>query len=561
METSRVLCGVRSCYHVAFAFALCAAGGCTAKVGGEQQPGGGGTGAEAGAGAGAGGAASTSSGGLTWRRLRRLSVREYANVVSDLLGPDAAAEVATALPLEPRLGGFDNQDSALFVSAAFQESVADLAEKLAKAAEPATLWSCDTVAGSAACVEDFLVSFATRAYGRHPTEDELARLRTVAATGEDYAAALRLIVEVVLQSPHTLYVSELGPLDSVATPGQPLRLTPDEVASQLSFLLRGSRPDEELRAAAASTNFAQPQDIEREATRLLGAPSSLRELRRFVFGWLDMEEIAQAPKSAEAFPELTEAVVSAMQQELDAFVDARLEGAGTVADFFTATPSSVSQDLRAIYGADYDAAGGFDPARRAGVLSLPGFLTYHASQQHSGPVERGLFVRRQLLCTVIPPPPAAVLERLANSSLDDVDRTKTTRQKYEVHLDDSSCSGCHRQFDPIGFGMEEMDGIGRYRTTENGLPVDSTGELSGTDVDGPFEGVAQLSGKLAQSELLEACVVNHFFRFATARTAEPADARVLADWSAAFSRAGGKLEALISAYVAHPTFALRRDDR
>lgn len=553
MQTSR--------YHVAFAFAVYAAGGCTAEIGGKPQPGSSDTGGGASAGANTAGAASVSWEGLTTRRLRRLSVREYANVVNDLLGPSAASKVVAALPLEPRLGGFDNQDSALFVSAAFQESVADLAETLAKSAEPAALWPCAPPTGSAACLEDFLVSFATKAYGRPPAADELTRLRTVAATGEDYASSLRLVVEVVLQSPHTLYVSELGPVDAPATTGQPLRLTPDEVASQLSFLLRGSRPDEQLRAAAASTKFAQPQDIEREATRLLAAPSSLRELRRFIFGWLDMEEIADAPKSAEVFPELTEAIVGAMQQELDAFVDARLEDTGTIVSFFTATPPNVSPALRSIYGADYDATSGFNPARRAGVLSLPGFLTYHASQQHSGPVERGLFVRRQLLCTDIPPPPAAVLERLANSPLDDVDRTKTTRQKYEVHLDDSSCSSCHRQFDPIGFGMEEMDGIGRYRTTENGLPVDSTGELSGTDVDGPFEGVAQLSRKLAQSKMLEACVVKHFFRFATARAAEAADAGVVNDWAAAFSQRGGKLDALISAYVAHPTFALRRDDR
>jgi hypothetical protein len=499
--------------------------------------------------------------GLTPRRLRRLSVREYANVVGDLLGPAAAAEVASALPLEPRLGGFDNQDSALFVSAAFQESVAALAEKLAKAAQPADLWSCDTPAGSAACLESFLASFATKAYGRPPAEDELTRLRAAAATGEDYATSLRLVVEVVLQSPHTLYLSELGPIGAPATPGQPLRLTPDEVASQLSFLLTGSRPDEQLRAAAASTRFAKPQDIQQEAVRLPAASSSLRELRRFVFGWLDMEAIAQAPKSTEAFPELSEQVVAAMQQELDAFVDAQLEGAGTITGFLTATPSSVARELLPIYGSDYDAARGFDPARRVGVLSLPGFLTYHASQQHSGPVERGLFVRRQLLCTDIPPPPAAVLERLANNPLDDVDRTKTTRQKYEVHLDDSSCSGCHRQFDPIGFGMEEMDGIGRFRTTENGLPVDSTGELSGTDVDGPFEGVAQLSGKLAQSEMLRACAVNHFFRFATARPAEAADACVVDDWAKTFSQGGGKIADLIGAYVAHASFALRRDDR
>jgi hypothetical protein len=188
-------------------------------------------------------------------------------------------------------------------------------------------------------------------------------------------------------------------------------------------------------------------------------------------------------------------------------------------------------------------------------------LTYHASNQHSGPVERGLFVRRQLFCFDVPAPPQNVLDRISQNPINDADATRTTRQKYQVHLDEQLCFACHQNFDPIGFGMEDMDGIGRYRTTENGLPVDATGMLTGTDVDGPFEGVAQLTRKLAQSKQVEACTVQHFFRFANARAAEAADACVVKEWADAFSAHGGRIADLVRTYAAHRSFALRKDDR
>lgn len=498
--------------------------------------------------------------GLTTRRLRRLSGREYTNVVRDLLGETAAKQVATALPFEPRLAGFDNQDGALFVSPAFQTAVADLAQSLAATADPTALAPCPGGA-SAACLDQFATSFATKAYGRIPTADELVRLRTVTSSGQDYATSVRLVVEYVLQSPHTLYLSELGALDAVPTQGQPLRLTAEEVASQLSFLLLDSRPDEALRQAAASTGFSTPEDIEREATRLLAGPNALQALHRFVTGWFDLDQVALAPKSAEVFPQLTDEVVVAMQQELDTFIDSQLRAGGKISDFLSAVPNTVAPALMPIYGADYDPARGFDPKHRVGMLSLPGVLTYHASDQHSGPVERGLFVRRQLLCTEIPPPPQNVLDRIAANPVDDADTSRTTRQKFQAHLDDPTCAGCHQNFDPIGFGMEDMDGIGRYRTTENGLAIDATGALTGTDVDGPFTGAAELTRKLAQSKLLEACTVQHFFRFANARAAEAGDACVVKEWADQLSASGGKIPDLIRAYVAHRTFALRKDDR
>jgi hypothetical protein len=499
--------------------------------------------------------------GLTNRRLRRLSRREYANVVSDLLGAKYQANVLAAWPFEANLAGFDNQDSNLFVSDSLHEKISDLAAELAAAITPADVAPCSTSGGSAACLQSFITSFASKAFGRTLTSEELARVNTVAAMGQDYATSVRLVVELVLQSPHFLYVSELGAADASATPGQAVPLTPDEVASQLSFMLLGARPDAALLSAVASNTLSSKADVMREAERLLKTSRASVELSRFIKGWLAMEPVADAPKSPTTFAALTPAITAAMQQELDAFITAQLEaGQGTFSAFFTAPSANIPAALGPVYGADL-VNGVPNPAHRAGVLTLPGFLTYHASYAHSGPIERGLFIRRQLLCQQVPPPPDSVLMRIAANPINPDDTTKTTRQKYEAHVNEASCSGCHSRFDPIGYGFEEMDGIGRYRTEENGQTVDTSGELTLSDVDGKFSGVVELSTKLARSKMVQDCAVSHFFRFAQSRPAETNDACVVQDWSARLAAAGGRIGELVMAQVSHPNFANRKDDR
>lgn len=518
----------------------------------------GGTGSPAGGGHGTGGAPAIACDSLTSRRVRRLSLREYSNVVTDLLGASAGAMVTTALPAEPLVGGFDNQSTFLYISPSLQESISDLAAALATGANPATLAPCTTVAGSPACLQTFIRGFASQAYGRPLADDELARISGVASMGQDYATSVRLVVELVLQSPNTLYVSELGPPSAATATRKPVALTPYEIASQLSFLLAGSRPDATLLKAAETTLFATPADILAQAQRMLAAAPAKAAMTRFVVGWLDMAPISEAYKSADAFPELTPKVLAGMQQEFDQFVATQLDGGnGTVASFFTATSTNVPAALAPLYGADLLPTG-LDPTHRRGVLSLAGLLTYHSNDSSSGPVQRGLLVRRQLLCQDIPPPPA---NAVTSNPVDPTDTTMTTRQKFAIHATDPSCSGCHSLFDPIGFGFEQMDGIGRFRTRENTLMVDSAGQLTRTDVDGAFEGPAQLSAMLARSTMVESCMVNHFFTFAQARPTTSADACVVDDWSTRFTQGGGHIKDLVLAAVGDPSFASRKDDR
>jgi hypothetical protein len=494
------------------------------------------------------------------RRVRRLSGREYVNVLSDLLGPALAAEARALLPFEPHVAGFDNQDSALIVSAPFQEVLASVAEKVSAKVLPDSIAPCATAGGSTACLDAFARSFARKAYGRNLSAEEVARLMTVAATGESYATSVRLVVEVVLQSPHTVYASELGPLDAAPSPAK-IALTPEELASQVSLLLTAARPDADLLRAAGEGRLATPDDLKREVDRLIRTPRAKEQLRSFIGGWLDMGPVQSAPKNVASFPAFSPAIAAAMQEEIDTFIDQKVAGGdGTFASLLSDTSAYVPAALQPIYGPDLQ-GGALDPKRRRGILSLPGVLTYHSADHHSGPVERGLLVRRQLLCQDVPAPPDSVLQRIAQNPIDTQDKAKTTRQKYEQHVTEAFCNACHGQFDPIGFGMEEMDGLGRFRTLENGLLVDSSGRLAQTDVDGPFTGVAALAEQLAKSQALRACFARHFYRFAESRPAKESELCLVDGMAKSFEQSGGHFRDLIVRYVTDSGFAFRRDDR
>ena len=533
---------------------------------GQGSGGGGGTGGAPGGGGAAGGPTSGGGGApgsclaAGSRTVRRLSQREYLNVVTDILGAPAAAVAAPMLPFEPRVAGFDNQDGALLVSAAFQEALAGAAEKLAAMADATKLAPCATAGGSPACLDAFTRSFARQAFGRSATADEVQHLLAVAALGTSYANSVQLIVEVVLQSPQMLYQSALG-VDAPPA-GPTTALAQLEIASQLSFLLTGARPDETLLQAAEQGHLGTPAELEAEVQRLLATPRAQRQLRLFVNGWVDMGAVAEAPKNPASFPTFTPDIVAAMQEEWNAFVDDNVAGgSGTLAALMSGTSAHIPAALAAIYGGELDAAGTLDPLHRRGILSLPALLTYHSADQHSGPIERGLLVRRQLLCQDVPPPPPSVLQQVAANPIDSNDKGRTTRMKYEQHKSQAFCAACHAQFDVIGFGMEEMDGIGRYRTTENGLPVDSSGQLTNSGADGPFNGVVDLSAKLATSDTFATCFVHQFFRFAEARDPQAGDQCAIDAWTTAFNAGGGHIKDLLASYVSDPGFAVRKEDR
>jgi hypothetical protein len=194
-----------------------------------------------------------------------------------------------------------------------------------------------------------------------------------------------------------------------------------------------------------------------------------------------------------------------------------------------------------------------DGTHRAGILSQGGLLSLLGKADQTSPVHRGKFVREQLLCDDLPPPPADLMIKPPELSA-----TLTTRQRFTQHSADIACSGCHRLMDPIGLGFESFDGAGLYRASENGQPIDDSGQVNDSDAGGPFTGVAELAAKLAGSDDVRACVAAKWFRYGYGRGETTADACTLQRLQGGFAASGGRIQDLLVALTQSDAFLYRR---
>jgi len=527
-------------------------------------------------GAGGGTSADGPAAGLT-RRVRRLSNHEYDDVVRDLLG-DTTQPSRGFLIADSFANGYDNGSDELAVQS---DQVLDYqlaAESLAATAVanrlPALLNGCDPAAsGDDACLEAFLAYLPPRAFRRPLSADELGRLRALYTAGAGtggLAQGVQLVIEALLQSPEFLYREELGAPDAVPDGSGRVTLTPYEVASELSFMITGSMPDDELFMAVTDGRFGGPDDYRREAQRLMATPAATESTRRFLHEWLGTDRLADVVKDQNVYPAFRAdpsnglpTAATSMMGELDRdFVALVTGGAGSLRELFTSNQSYVDGRLAALYGVDAPAGSDFGavtlaPDVRRGILTRLGYLTVHADQDSSGPIARGVFLMSNLLCLTVPPRPATVPS--APSVKDANSAGETTRQRFTQHLSDDSCRGCHKIIDGFGFGFESFDGIGVYRTSENGSPVDATGTIVGTgDADGPFDGVADLEDHLLASARFTDCFVRQTYRFAMGQIESdaPDDVAALAALAQRFSPDSRLTDPLLS-LVGAPAFTSR----
>jgi hypothetical protein len=348
-------------------------------------------------------------------------------------------------------------------------------------------------------------------------------------------------------------------------------LTPFEVANALSFALLGTRPDTALRNRAAhDPAFLTESALGEEVTRLAADPRARERLARFLRSWLGIRDLGAVNKIPILFPDFRPELKAALDQEVTLFLDRVLVEGGTLTQLLT-SPITFANELvmSRVYAFDYapgtapavPAGGAFvsvplEPARRRGVLSLGAWLAAHSPVHRSSPVDRGLAIRSRLFCQGLPPPPPGALFTAPRES----DGITTTRQKFEAHAANPDCKGCHALMDPIGFGLEMMDGMGRYRADEAGIPVDSRGLLTDTDVDGPFRGPAELADRLVRSREVRACFVTQLFRYVEGRDVRPgADDCELQRLQAAFMTGQGDIPGLVARIVLGDAFAKRRD--
>jgi hypothetical protein len=192
---------------------------------------------------------------------------------------------------------------------------------------------------------------------------------------------------------------------------------------------------------------------------------------------------------------------------------------------------------------------------RAGVLTQPGLMALLAYPDQSSPVARGVFVRERMLCQHLPPPPNDVVIEPP-----DPDPNATTRERFAQHTADAACSGCHSLIDPLGFGFEHYDAIGRFRTDENGLPVDASGSLGGiADASqvGDYEGAVELADKLLASTDFQECVAHQWTTFALGREPGEDDACAMQGIRQSFADSGGDLRELLVSIATSDSFRFR----
>jgi Protein of unknown function (DUF1592)/Protein of unknown function (DUF1588)/Protein of unknown function (DUF1595) len=364
-------------------------------------------------------------------------------------------------------------------------------------------------------------SFPRRAFRRPLTASEAERVAAVfdaGAAAGGLALGVQTAVEALLQSPQFLYREELG-LPGVVTDAGRVPLTPFELASQLSFMVTGSMPDAELFAAAEQGRLGSAEDVTREATRLLGQPRARESLRELFHQWLTIDHLDGLTKDAKVYPWFTPELAGAMKRDFDLLLDEELWGSdGSLRALLLSDRALVDAGLAQVYGVPPpDGAAAqptlLDAAVRPGFLTRPAFLSVHGAADGGGPVARGVFVLQSLFCRDIPPPPPDVIPPPSGATEGQIDLR--SRPGVAQHSSDARCAPCHVLIDGVGFGFERFDGIGAYRTHyADGTAVDSRGQLLGTDIDGPFDGVAQLAERMAGSKQVLDCFATQLYRFA-----------------------------------------------
>lgn len=487
--------------------------------------------------------------------LHRLSIQQYKNTLHDLLGND----IVISSDLEPETSeqGFVAVGGSMltlsFHAVEQREAVALSAAEQAMASPThrAALVDCEpTGTVDAACTARFVSSFGRRAWRRTLSAEEIARYvglaTTNATTQQSFWEGLACAAAGILQSPHFLFRVELGD----GPPEQALRAyTSVEMASRLSYFLWNSTPDAALLDAAERGELATPSGIQTHATRLLSAPRARAALSNFFGELLGLSRLDNLSKDVSVFPSMTATLGPAMREDLTrTTMDLLFDRAGDYRDLFTASSTFVNAELATFYGLPTPNRPGFVgtlfPAgqTRAGLLGHAGIAAMYGHATSSSPTRRGKFIREVLLCAPIPPPPDDVITALPPM---DTTTPHTLRQRIEAHSSDARCAACHTLMDPIGVGLESFDGIGQFRTVDNGLPIDPSGALDGSR----FADARQLGQLLHDHEQLSPCFVRNFYRYATGHLETAAEEPALTALTTLFVEGGYQLRPLVLGIV------------
>lgn len=490
-------------------------------------------------------------------RLARLSQRQYTHTIHDIFG----ADIVVPKNLEPDLeqhgllsvGSTISSVSPLGVER-YSDAASSIVNQIMESDEKREmLIPCEpSGVDDAECLSEVISAWGARVWRRPLDEGEVENLVALGlASGEtlgSFDEGVRYAMLALLQSPLFIYRIEVGEaVDGVRY------YTGYEMASRLSYGLWNTGPDDELLSAAAAGELTDDTGLAAQVERLLASDRLRTGVRNFFAEWLELYHLDQLNKDPNIFFHFSAELGAAAREETLSMVERLvIDEDQDIREMFHVRETWVDRRLASIYNVPAAVDEGFgmielpEDGPRAGFLGQVSFLGLQAHAVSSSPTTRGIFVRERLLCQSIPTPPANLNTAIPEPSKDAV----TMRERLMVHMEDPSCAGCHSFIDPIGFGLEHFDGMGRYRILDNGGLIDTTGELDGA----PFDGARELASVISESPAFTKCIVEKLYTHLNGHAPEDGEKGLVWDLEHEFISSGRRVHGLLRQIVLSPGF-------
>jgi hypothetical protein len=495
--------------------------------------------------------------------VRRLTQEQYQTIIADIFG----ADIKIGGRFEPDLrksgllavgagevsvtpAGFEQYDSMARGAAA--QIVDEKHRDMLIGCKPASPKAADE-----ACAKSFYASVGRLLYRRPLSDAELTSQLAIADAAAtklgDFYKGLAMGLTGMLEAPQFLFRREVAEADPDNAGQQ--RLNAFSKATRISFFLWNTTPDDELLTAAEKGELNSAKGLAKQVDRLMASPRVTAGARAFFNDMMAFDAFADLSKDTTIYPKFTNAVIAdAQEQTLRTITDHLLTEKGDYRDLFTTRKTFMTPLLGTIYRVPVETKEGWEAHEfaaddpRQGLLTQISFLSLHSTPGRSSPTIRGKALREVLLCQKVPDPPGNVNFNLVQDTKNP--NFRTARARLGAHATQATCTGCHRLIDPMGLGLEQFDSLGEYRPTENGTPIDASGELDGVK----FTDAASLGKALHDNPATPSCLVNRLYAYAAGRPAAKGEAELIKYLGTNFATSGYKLPDLMRRIVTSDAF-------
>jgi hypothetical protein len=468
------------------------------------------------------------------KRLFRLTRAQLDVTTKALLPAHYATSATETFPRDPLQTNYEYAENLSFNASNFTPYTRWV-EQLAGSvrANPSGVIDCAAQSNSPTCLDDQAQKFTAKAFRGITSQSMLQRFSAfylASVTEVGFAEATANLVDLTLTSPQYVYRDEVQAANGVLSPAQQLQ--------NLSYTLADAPPDVVgLPFTAAAAQVGTPDAVQQAIDKVLATPAAREKLLRFFISWLEVKEADEFAIATDVFPEFTPAVAAAAVEETKAFLNHQLAGAAPkLKDVTQSTQSFVSEALAEIYGQRTTSKTklvDLDPTKRLGIFTQPAVIASHSGPTTTRLVKRGVFFTRKVMCLPLGLPPPGI-----NTTLPPTENA-TERKRVETATSSATCQGCHRFINPFGFMQENYDAIGRWRTTDEGQPIDPSVRVEFLD-EGPLitqSPVDALKG-LTASARFQQCFARQLFRFYMGRDEAPGDDPVLREMFFGFANRG-----------------------